>query len=225
LEIAPKVANVYLFKLSNPSSSWTMDLKNGAGSVAEGEVGKPDCTLEMSDADFLAMATGKANPMKLFTSGKLKIGGNVMASQKLDAVLKGVDPKEAQAAVEKARASGAKAAPAAASTAGSTKTAAASNVFAKLSERLRSKPELAGELGVVVQFAISDPESKWFVSGTEVSAGKAEKPAATITIKDDDLAALASGKQSAQSLYQHGQLRIDGDISVGHRLGVLKGLL
>jgi hypothetical protein len=40
----------------------------------------------------MAMAEGKANPMKLFTSGKLKISGNVMASQKLDFLTK-IDPK------------------------------------------------------------------------------------------------------------------------------------
>jgi len=54
-----------------------------AGSVTEGVAGKPACTLEMADGDFLAMATGQADAMKLFSTGKLKISGDVMASQKL----------------------------------------------------------------------------------------------------------------------------------------------
>jgi len=45
---------------------------------------------------------------------------------------------------------------------------------------------------------------------------------ATLTMKDADLAQLSAG--NAKSLYQHGQLRVDGDVSVAHRLGFLKGL-
>ena len=44
-----------------------------------------------------------------------------------------------------------------------------------------------------------------------------------MTIADADLPALASG--NVKSLYQHGKLRVDGDVSVAHRLGFLKGLL
>ncbi|MBL0218847.1 MAG: SCP2 sterol-binding domain-containing protein [Myxococcales bacterium] len=50
--------------------------------MTEGAAG--DCTLEISEADFIDMTTGKSDPMKLFTTGKLKIAGNVMASQKLN---------------------------------------------------------------------------------------------------------------------------------------------
>ena len=44
----------------------------------------------MSDADFMDMCTGKADAQKLYFGGKLKISGNVMASQKLD-FLKKID--------------------------------------------------------------------------------------------------------------------------------------
>ena len=44
-----------------------------------------------------------------------------------------------------------------------------------------------------------------------------------LTIADADLPALASG--NIKSLYQHGKVRIDGDISVAHRLGFLKGVI
>ena len=42
-------------------------------------------------------------------------------------------------------------------------------------------------------------------------------------IADADLPALAAG--NVKSLYQHGKLRIDGDVSVGQRLGFLKGVI
>ncbi|MBZ0239000.1 MAG: SDR family NAD(P)-dependent oxidoreductase, partial [Deltaproteobacteria bacterium] len=78
-----KARTIFLFKLSGPESQWTVNLKDGAGSVTEGAGAAPQCTLEMSDADFMAMATGQADAMKLFSTGKLKISGDVMASQKL----------------------------------------------------------------------------------------------------------------------------------------------
>ena len=33
----------------------------------------------------------------------------------------------------------------------------------------------------------------------------------------------ARGEADVKSLYQHGKLRVDGDVHVAHRLGILKG--
>src|SRR3954471_7077831 len=46
---AEKVKTAFLFKLSAPDASWTIDLSTPPGSVSEGAVGKPACTLELSD--------------------------------------------------------------------------------------------------------------------------------------------------------------------------------
>src|SRR5439155_754127 len=97
-----KVKTTFLFKLADPASTWTVDLSSPPGAVHQGEVGKAACTLDISDADFMAMATGKADAMKLFSTGKLKICGNVMASQKLQALFK-IDPSKAIEAVMKRR--------------------------------------------------------------------------------------------------------------------------
>src|SRR5690606_33934425 len=86
-----KVGVVYKFALTSPDSTWTVDLKSGAGSVAQGETAPPECRLEMADSDFMDMCTGKADPQKLYFGGKLKISGNVMASQKLTFLSK-IDP-------------------------------------------------------------------------------------------------------------------------------------
>src|SRR5690606_37739361 len=56
-----QVGHVFQFRLSDPASVWTIDVKQGDGSVSEGETAKPDCTLEMTDADFMDMCTGKAD--------------------------------------------------------------------------------------------------------------------------------------------------------------------
>ncbi len=102
-ELASKVGTVFLFRLTDPESAWTIDLKAPPGGVTEGEAASPDCTLEISEADFIDMASGKADAQKLYFSGKLKISGNVMASQKLT-FLSEVDREAAKEAVAKARA-------------------------------------------------------------------------------------------------------------------------
>ena len=45
---------------------------------------KPACTLKMADADFLAMMEGSLPAMQAYTSGKLKIEGDIMKSQLLE---------------------------------------------------------------------------------------------------------------------------------------------
>ncbi|HVH48171.1 MAG TPA: SDR family NAD(P)-dependent oxidoreductase, partial [Labilithrix sp.] len=69
--LAAETGKTFLFKLSGPESAWTLDLKNGKGSVTEGGT-TADCILDLTDADFRAMVAGKADPMKLWTDKKLK---------------------------------------------------------------------------------------------------------------------------------------------------------
>jgi 3-hydroxyacyl-CoA dehydrogenase/3a,7a,12a-trihydroxy-5b-cholest-24-enoyl-CoA hydratase len=215
-ELAAKIGFVFQFKVTDPDSVWTVDLKNGGGAVAEGESAKPDCTLEIAETDFIDMTTGKSDPMKLFTTGKLKISGNVMASQKLEFLQK-IDPDEARAAVMKARAAGEgpRSAPA---TAAKAAEANAPAIFAALEKRLADKPELAGEVGATIRFAVTDPEASHLAE----LGGATET---TLTISDADLTALVRGEASARDLYQRGRLRVDGDVTIAHRLGFLKGLI
>jgi 3-hydroxyacyl-CoA dehydrogenase/3a,7a,12a-trihydroxy-5b-cholest-24-enoyl-CoA hydratase len=216
-ELAPKVGVIYQWKIG--SQSWLLDLKNGAGSVKQGE-GGGECTLELSEEDFLAMTQGKADAMKLFTTGKLKISGNVMASQKLQFLSK-LDPSKAVEIIAKRRGiGGGAAAPAAAAapkaSASPSGEAKATAFFAALDKRLADNKALANEVRAKVTFNVTDPAfSKTYELGGST--------AATLTIADADLAGLAAGNTKA--LYQHGKLRVDGDVSVAHRLGFLKGLI
>ena len=52
-----------------------------------GSSDKGDCTLALSDSDFVALMTGRLNPQAAFMKGKLKIKGNVMLAQKLSALM------------------------------------------------------------------------------------------------------------------------------------------
>jgi 3-hydroxyacyl-CoA dehydrogenase/3a,7a,12a-trihydroxy-5b-cholest-24-enoyl-CoA hydratase len=219
-DLVGKIGKVYLFKLKGPDSTWTVDLKTDKGAVKSGAAGKADCTLELTDADFLAMCTGQVDSMKLYTSGKLKISGDVMASQKLE-FLKKIDPKLVQEAAQK----GPAAAPTAAEKPASTGPSAA-EVFANLKGRLPSKgASLVSEVGAVVQVLVREPDSAWVLdlkSGTGAVREGKEAATTTVTVSEADLAALAKGEATVKELYQHGQLRVDGDIRPVQKLGFLK---
>ncbi len=51
-ELVANVGNTFVFKLTSPDSSWTLDLKNGKGSVISGAADKPEVILELLDSDF-----------------------------------------------------------------------------------------------------------------------------------------------------------------------------
>ncbi len=222
-DVATKAQTVYLFHLKNPDSAYTLDTK--LGTVVPGEGAKSECTLELDDADFMDMVSGKADPMKLFTSGKLKISGNIMASQKLDFLQKLDKNEVAKAAAAKSAVAKPAALPAPVPGLGAG--AQAPGIFEKLSQRFAENPTLAGELGSVVQFFVKGPDSDFIVDAAGKGAvlpGRAKDARATFTINDADLAKLASGKQSVRSLFMHGALRVDGDVLLAHRLHILQNL-
>tara|TARA_R110002073_G_scaffold177151_3_gene335001 strand:+ start:35886 stop:38915 length:3030 start_codon:yes stop_codon:yes gene_type:complete len=227
-DITSQVGVVFQFKLTDPASVWTLDAKNGKGSVDEGETQKPECTLELSDADFMGMTSGELDAQKLYFGGKLKITGNVMASQKLTFLQK-IDPAQAKEAVKKARAEkaagGGAAKPAAAA---KPTTAAGPALLKKLTAFASANPGVVSEVAAKMQWNITGPDMKWAVDFSNGAAaakeGTLDSADATFTIADGDLAALTSGAESIQALYQSGKLRIDGDLQVAHRLGFLTTL-
>ncbi len=220
-ELAAKVATTYQWKIGD--KRWLLDLKTGSGAVKEGE-GSAECTLELAESDFLDLTQGKADAMKLFTSGKLKISGNIMASQKLNFLSK-LDPKQAAAIVAKRRGIGGAApvgapAPASAPASAAPVVARAPAIFAALKQRLAANPGLAQEVRATVKFVVEGTTETLHLGGAD-----AAKIDTTLTISDADFAALTSGKTTAQALYQHGKLRADGDVAVAHRLGFLNNLV
>uniref|UniRef100_A0A7N6AN86 Peroxisomal multifunctional enzyme type 2 n=1 Tax=Anabas testudineus TaxID=64144 RepID=A0A7N6AN86_ANATE len=91
-EMVKKVNAVFGWEITKdgrPAAQWTIDLKNGSGSLHKGSYsGKVDVTFTVSDEDFMEVVQGKLNPQKAFFSGKLKVRGNIMLSQKLEVILK-----------------------------------------------------------------------------------------------------------------------------------------
>ncbi len=59
-------------------------VKDGTLTIEKGTHDKPTTTLTISDSDFLDLIGGKLNPMAAYTTGKLKIGGDLMKSQLIE---------------------------------------------------------------------------------------------------------------------------------------------
>jgi len=73
---------VFQYLVSGPTGGdWIVAVKDGKCEVKAGKADKPTTTLKIGDTDFVDMLTGKLDPMAAFTSGKLKIEGDVMKSQ------------------------------------------------------------------------------------------------------------------------------------------------
>ncbi|HEY5147072.1 MAG TPA: SDR family NAD(P)-dependent oxidoreductase, partial [Polyangiaceae bacterium] len=216
-ELVTKIGKVFVFKLTSPDSAWTLDVKNGNGSVVPG-AGAGDCTLELTDADFMAMTSGKADAMKLYMGGKLKIGGDVMASQKLSFLQK-IDPKEALEAITKKR-GGAAPAPSAAASAPppeaiDRESFGSADVFTAIEDHVARNPDLVSKVGKVFVFKLTSPDSAWTI---DVKNGKGSVVAGvnpadtTLELTDADFLAMTSGKADAMKLYMGGKLKIGGDV-------------
>ncbi len=88
-DAAAGVDVVFQFNISGAGGGdWNCIIKDGTCAIAAGSHAKPVCTIKMGDTDFMAMMGGTLAPMQAFTSGKLKIEGDVMKSQLLEKLFK-----------------------------------------------------------------------------------------------------------------------------------------
>ncbi|XP_034955482.2 peroxisomal multifunctional enzyme type 2 [Zootoca vivipara] len=90
-DLVKKVNAIFQWNITKDGKTavqWTIDLKNGSGDLYQGPArGKADTIFSLSDDDFVDLVLGKINPQKAFISGKLKVKGNIMLSQKLGTIL------------------------------------------------------------------------------------------------------------------------------------------
>mgnify|MGYP001800665593 CR=1 FL=1 len=213
-----RIDEVFQFRLLSPDSVWTVDCKEGR--VAPGETAKPSCTLEMDDAHFVAMAQGSADPTKLYFAGDLRITGNVMASQKLSALLSRVDARF----VEEARARGGETR-AASPVVEAAETEGPANAAPAFAPGLFAGLRLPGGGTARIQVRVTDPDGAWLVdlgSGS-IQGGTYEGADTTLTLDDTSLKALADGSSDAAALFQRGKLRVDGDFAPARDLSWLAG--
>ena len=104
-ELVRKVKGIFLWVIKSngvESGKWTVDLANGNGQVYKGEsknggpeliflkyeafqkiAAKANTTLTLEDSDMVKLVGGNLNAQQAFMTGKLKIKGNIMLTQKL----------------------------------------------------------------------------------------------------------------------------------------------
>jgi putative sterol carrier protein len=88
-DAAAGVDVVFQFNIAGEGGGdWYCAIKDRQCTIETGVHTRPVCTLKMADADFLAMMDGALPAMQAFTSGKLKIEGDIMKSQLLEKLFK-----------------------------------------------------------------------------------------------------------------------------------------
>jgi putative sterol carrier protein len=88
-QAAPGVEVVLQFTISGPGGGeWYAAIRDGECDVQSGSHEKPTTTLKMSDDDFLQYVSGKLPAMQAYSSGKLKIEGDLMKSQLVEKLFK-----------------------------------------------------------------------------------------------------------------------------------------
>ncbi|MEJ2170253.1 MAG: SDR family oxidoreductase [Desulfobacterales bacterium] len=88
-DAAAGVDVVFQFNIAGEGGGdWFCVIKDGTCRIDAGTHEKPACTIRMAAGDFLAMMGGKLPAMQAFTTGKLKIEGDVMKSQLLEKLFK-----------------------------------------------------------------------------------------------------------------------------------------
>jgi 3-hydroxy-3-methylglutaryl CoA synthase/NAD(P)-dependent dehydrogenase (short-subunit alcohol dehydrogenase family)/putative sterol carrier protein len=84
-EAAAGVEVIFQFNiLGEGGGDWHCMIKDNTCTIESGAHKNPACTLKMAAADFLAMMEGTLPGMQAYTSGKLKIEGDIMKSQLLE---------------------------------------------------------------------------------------------------------------------------------------------
>ncbi len=88
-DAAKGVDATFQFNISGEGGGdWYAEVKGGACKVEAGLHPNPTTTIKMDAPDFVDMINGKLPAMQAFTSGKLKIGGDIMKSQLITRLFK-----------------------------------------------------------------------------------------------------------------------------------------
>ncbi len=84
---AKGVRAVFQFELAGDGGgTYHVTVNDGAMAVAEGPASAPSATLKMSAENYVKMANGELNGAMAFMKGQLKVTGNVMLAQKMQAI-------------------------------------------------------------------------------------------------------------------------------------------
>ena len=77
----------FQFELSGDGGgTWHVTVADGTMSVSEGAHATPTATIKMKAEDYVQMVNGKLNGTMAFMKGQMKVTGNMMLAQKMQAI-------------------------------------------------------------------------------------------------------------------------------------------
>jgi putative sterol carrier protein len=78
---------VFQFELSGEGGgSYNITVNDGTMEVKEGAAATPSVTIKMSADDYVKMVNGQLNGTMAYMKGQMKVSGNLMLAQKMQAV-------------------------------------------------------------------------------------------------------------------------------------------
>ncbi|XP_017261134.1 stomatin-like protein 1 [Kryptolebias marmoratus] len=91
-DLVHQVGACYQFEISSADGQqhkYYLDLSQGGGAVGSGSLCRdPDVTLSMTDGDLVAMFREGLRPFSAYTSGRLKVQGDMKTAMKLEELIK-----------------------------------------------------------------------------------------------------------------------------------------
>ena len=85
-----KINAVYVFDIEG-ESKWHLDLKNGEGSIGEGDPStKPDVTIILKKETFLKIFNRELKPATAFLAGDVKLSGDLNKVMTLESMMKSI---------------------------------------------------------------------------------------------------------------------------------------
>ncbi|XP_013778666.1 peroxisomal multifunctional enzyme type 2-like [Limulus polyphemus] len=223
-DLVSSVNTVYQWNITKDGQEvgrWITDLKHGNGSVYQGEAkqGKADCILTMDDDILDKLVAGKLDPQKAFMTGKLKISGDIMASQKLQDLWEKDEEREKPKTTK----------PKPTKFTEPLLGLKSELIFKIFAERIPEEPELAKKMKVVFHWIILKQGKKaeeWTVDlktpkGLIYRGPPKQKPDCSITLEDEDLIKLMLGKMNPQRAFMTGKLKLRGNIMLTQRMNKL----
>lgn len=86
-EAAKSIQAVFQFELAGDGGgTYHVNVDHGKMQVVEGAHPTPTATLKMNGDDYVKMANGQLNGAMAFMKGQMKVTGNVLLAQKMQAI-------------------------------------------------------------------------------------------------------------------------------------------
>jgi 3-hydroxyacyl-CoA dehydrogenase/3a,7a,12a-trihydroxy-5b-cholest-24-enoyl-CoA hydratase len=73
-----------LVRVTEPDAVWTIDLRDGARAVAQGEQGEANAVLTLADEALTALTTGESTLAEAFQRGDVRVDGDMDVARRCD---------------------------------------------------------------------------------------------------------------------------------------------